>query len=83
MTDNHIWALVFGASTPLSYIVRIMATHLQAKAFVGSRGWGVGGGTILYKTFSDFYIFHDKNDCSSSKYTSWVIKNEIINSSIT
>ena len=36
---------------------------MQAKAFVGSRGGGGGGGrggTILYKTFPDFYIFHIK-----------------------
>ena len=46
------------ASTTLSYIVRIMATHLQAKAFVGSRG---GGGTILYKTFPDFCIYFTTN----------------------
>ena len=35
-------------NTPLSYIVQYLATHIHAKAFVGSRG----GGTILHKTFS-------------------------------
>ena len=34
-------------NTPLTYIVQYMATHIHAKAFVGSQG-----GTILYKTFS-------------------------------
>ena len=43
------------ASTPLSYIVQNMRTHIQAKAFVGTRG-----GTICHKTFPNFYMFHCK-----------------------
>ena len=52
------------ASTPLSYIVHIRSTHIHAKVFVGSRG----GGTILYKTFPNFYIFHCTNDCLNPKF---------------
>ena len=48
---SGFWALEYRSpqrtNTPLSYIVQYMATHIHAKAFVGSRG-----GTILYKTFS-------------------------------
>ena len=50
------------ARTPLSYIVHIRSTHIHANAFVGSMG-----GTILYKTFPNFYIFHCKNDCLNPK----------------
>ena len=57
------------ASTPLSYIVHIRSTHIHVKAFVGSRG----GGTILYKTFPNFYIFHCKNDCLNPKFRPFVI----------
>ena len=42
-------------STPLSYIVQYMATHIDAKAFVGSQG-----GTILYKTFHNYYTYLEK-----------------------
>ena len=48
---SGFWALEYGSpqrtNTSLSYIVQYMATHIHAKAFVGSQG-----GTILYKTFS-------------------------------
>ena len=48
---SGFWALEYRSpqrtNTPLSYIVQYMATHIHAKAFVGSQG-----GTILYKTFS-------------------------------
>ena len=35
------------ANTPLSYIVQNMWTHIQAKAFVGTRGGGGGGNDML------------------------------------
>ena len=46
---------------------------MHAKAFVGSRG-----GTIFYKTFPNFYIFHCKNDCLKPKLNldSLAIKNK-------
>ena len=48
---SGFWALEYRSpqrtNTPLSYIVQYMATHIHAKAFLGSQG-----GTILYKTFS-------------------------------
>ena len=50
------------ANTPLSYIVQNMWTHIQAKAFVGTRG-----GTICHKTFSYFYLFHCKKHSFCSK----------------
>ena len=37
-------------------IVKYMATHIHAKAFVGSQG-----GTILYKTFSKLLYISYKN----------------------
>ena len=41
------------ASKPLPYKVLIMVTHMQAKAFAGTRG---GGGNDILKMFSDSYI---------------------------
>ena len=49
------------ANTPLSYIVQNMWAHIQAKAFVGTRG----GGTICHKTFPNFYMFHCKKKTQS------------------
>ena len=43
------------ANTSLSYIVQNMWTRIKAKAFVGTRR-----GTICYKTFPNFYMFHCK-----------------------
>ena len=53
------------ASTPVSYIMHNMATHVQAKAFAGTRG-----GTMFHKTFPKTYIFHCKNNCSNPKIIS-------------
>ena len=61
MTVYDIWALVVWAleyrspqrtNTPLSHIVQYMATHTQAKTFVGSQG-----GTILYNFFFMITIY--------------------------
>ena len=41
-----------------------MVTHIQAKAFAGTRG-----GMIFKKIFSDFYIFQCKTDCSTQTFT--------------
>ena len=50
------------ASTPLSYIVHNMATHVQANAFAGTRG-----GTMFHKTFPNSYSLYFENDCSNPK----------------
>ena len=44
-----------------------MVTHLQAKAFAGTRGGG--GGDDILKNVSDFYIFQCKIDCSTQNFT--------------
>ena len=63
---SDFWALEYRSpqrtNTPLSYIVQYMATHIHAKAFVGSQG-----GTIPYKTFPNYYIFHTKIDTKHRK----------------
>ena len=57
---SGFWALEYRSpqrtNTPLSYVVHYMATHMHAKAFVGSQG-----GTILYKNVSKLlYISYKK-----------------------
>ena len=63
LVENTFYGLrpwVFGlpiippcASKPLPYNVQSMVTHIQAKAFAGTRGEGMA----FKKMFSDFYIF--------------------------
>ena len=53
---SGFWALEYRSpqrtNTPLSYGVHYMATHMHAKAFVGSQG-----GTILYKKCFQITIY--------------------------
>ena len=50
------------ANMPLSYIVQNMWTHIQAKAFVGTRG---GGGRYAIKLFLTSIYFLVKNTVSA------------------
>ena len=65
------WALVFGLPdiAPLEParhfdILSILGQHICMQKLL----LALGGRTILYKTFPNFYIFHCKNDCLNPKF---------------